>query len=97
MAIAKKKQAPEAFITECKVTRAKEWSEGNISFDMELFSGGMTIYNCTYRSGKKGDKEYAFVSFPQRKGSDGNYYNHVYFKIGDELLKNIEDQLGQML
>ena len=51
--------------------------------DMVLFTlrlNGVTIYNCRVATGKNGD----FISFPQYKGSNGNYYNNVYAPISDE-------------
>ena len=56
--------------------------------DMVLFTlavNGVTIYNCRVATGKNGD----FISFPQYKGSNGNYYNNVYVAISDEDSKKI--------
>ncbi len=56
--------------------------------DMVLFTlevNGVTIYNCRVATGKNGD----FISFPQYKGTNGNYYNNVYVAISDEDSKKI--------
>lgn len=45
----------------------------------------VSIYNCRVATGKNGD----FISFPQYKGSNGNYYNNVYVSISDEDSKTI--------
>lgn len=74
-----------------KVTRAHEFDNGNVAFDMEI--NGVTIYGATMIEGKKGD----FVSFPSRKGSDGKYYSHCYAKLTDEDVKNINAQLDDLL
>lgn len=91
MAIKKKS---EELKQEMNVTikRAKEFQSGDIGFDMEV--NGITIYGCVYKNTDKGN----FVSFPAKKNEkDGKYYNHVYFKIDDELLKEIEDKLSELL
>ena len=58
---------------------------------------GVMIYGAYYRAGKtkKGD-DYRMIAFPSKKGSDGKYYNHVYFKVSDELLDVIEEQIDQI-
>lgn len=74
------------------VKRAKEFKSGDIGFDMEV--NGITIYGCVYKNIDKGN----FVSFPAKKNeADGKYYNHVYFKIDEDTLKNIEDQISSLL
>ena len=76
------------------VKRAFEFKNGNISFDMEIL-GYITIYQCTLVKSKKGD-EY-FVSFPQYKGTDNNYYSYCYFKILPEEQDLIEEQIEHIL
>lgn len=74
------------------VKRAKEFSSGDIGFDMEV--NGVIIYGCVYKNSSKGN----FISFPARKNeSDGKYYNYAYFKIDEDMLKGIEDQLSALL
>lgn len=78
-----------------KVTRAKEVKEGQVVFDMVV--NGITIYGCWYREGEKDGKEYHLISFPSQKGKDDKYYNHVWFKISDELQADIIDQLQKLV
>lgn len=66
-----------------EVVRAKSFDNGGVVFDMTI--NGVSIYNCRVVEGKNGD----FVSFPSRKGSDGNYYSHAYIKLTDEDTKKI--------
>lgn len=95
MAIAKKKTVDQSVEYNVEVKRAKQFESGDIAVDMVV--NGVSIYNCTYKSGVKDGKEYAFVSFPSRKGKDGKYYSHVYFKISDELLADIEKQIEKLI
>ena len=46
---------------------------------------GISINNCRIVTGKNGD----FISFPQYKGTNGEYYNVVYAKLSEEDTKNI--------
>ena len=52
---------------------------------LSLMLNGVTINNCRIVTGKNGD----FISFPQYKGSNGEYYNVVYARLSDEDTKNI--------
>ena len=80
---------------EVVVTRAKDF-DTSVSFDMEV--NGVTIYGCTYREGKsKADKDYAFISFPQKKDKNGKYWNEVYFKIDEELQNDIVAQIEKLI
>ena len=95
MAINKKKTEEDTKSYEINVKRVKQFESGDIALDMDV--NGVQIYNCTYKSGTKDGKEYAFISFPARKGNDGKYYSHVWFKITDEMLKGIEKQIESLL
>ncbi len=64
---------------EVKNVRVVEGKNGDLVF-FTLMLNGVTIYNCRVATGKNGD----FISFPQYKGSDGNYYNNVYVALSDE-------------
>ena len=64
---------------EVKNVRVVEGKNGDLVF-FTLVLNGVTIYNCRVATGKNGD----FISFPQYKGSDGNYYNNVYVALSDE-------------
>ena len=52
---------------------------------LTLILNGVAINNCKIVTGKNGD----FVSFPQYKGSNDQYYNVVYARLSDEDTKNI--------
>lgn len=95
MGIAKKKAEEPKHSYDVEVKRVKELESGDIAFDMLV--NGITIYGCIYKEGEKDGNEYAFVSFPSRKGSDGKYYSHVYFRIEDDLLKDIQSQIESLL
>lgn len=80
----KKEQAqehPTIEVRDCDVknVRVVEGKNGDLVF-FTLMLNGVTIYNCRVATGKNGD----FISFPQYKGSDGNYYNNVYVALSDE-------------
>lgn len=49
-----------------------------IFFTLNL--NGIFINNCKVASGKNGD----FISFPQYKGSNGEYYNTIYASLSPE-------------
>lgn len=86
----KKKEVEQAAV-EAKVTRAKQFKDGGVVFDMVV--NGVSIYGCRVIEGKNGD----FVSFPAYKGSDGKYYSHCWVKLSEEdtkaIVKQVEDAL----
>ena len=98
MAINKDKaKAPEVEYN-AEVVRAHDLSKDGktcISFDMIV--NGVKINGCFYRDGEKDGKQYEFISLPSTKGKDGKYYPVCSFKISDELLKDIEDQIEKKL
>ena len=64
--------------------------------DMVLFTlalNGVTVYNCRVATGKNGD----FISFPQYKGTNGNYYNNVYAPLSDDDTKKILDEVQKAI
>lgn len=63
-------------------------SGGSLIF-FTLCINGVYVNNCRVVEGKSGD----FISFPQYKGSNGQYYNTVYCAISDEDTKKILDQV----
>ena len=98
MAINRKAKAEaEATQYDIQVTRAKELENETIMFDMLV--NGIQIYGCSYKTLKRKDngEEFAKIGFPSRKGSDGKYYNQVYFKINDDLVKVIEKAIEAVL
>ena len=91
---AKKQTKKEEAKSERTFAEIREHEIGNVRVidtkngDMVLFTlsiNGVTIYNCRVATGKNGD----FISFPQYKGTNGNYYNNVYVAISDEDSKKI--------
>ena len=66
-----------------KVERVFVTSTGTVFFN--LIINEVTIYGCRVVEGKNGD----FISFPQKKGNDGKYYNIAYIKLTDEESKAI--------
>lgn len=72
------------------VKRAKQFDDGKIAFDMIV--NDVTIYGCRLIEGKKG----MFVSFPQRKGNDGKYYNIAYLKLSENDVESIVAQIEKM-
>lgn len=91
----KKEEKKNDVTYDINVTRIKVWDNGNITFDAIV--NGISIYGMNYITVKKDGAERSFVSFPQRKGADGKYYNYCYFKIDDELLAIIEKQIEEKL
>lgn len=84
----------ESIISTLQVKRAHECKDGTVLFDVVV--NGITLYGCAVRESKKGEN---FVCFPQKKGKDGNYYNHVWFPITkedtDKIVSIIEDLLKE--
>lgn len=95
----KSKQTENKQNYEVKVLRAKDFSkEGAVSIAIDLEVNGVTIYGAYYREGKKKDgSDYQMLAFPSKKGNDGKYYNHVFFKASDELVENIAGQIDSLL
>lgn len=73
---------------EVKNVRVVEGKNDDLVF-FTLVLNGVTIYNCRVATGKNGD----FISFPQYKGSDGNYYNNVYVSLSDEDSKKLLEEI----
>ena len=69
------------------VTRAHQFNDGSITFDMEV--NEVKIYGCRLVDGK-------FVSFPSRRGKDGNYYSHAFYKLTNDDTANIVAQIEAM-
>lgn len=78
------------------VLKAKEVKDGTVTFDMEV--NGIKIYSCWYNEYiNKSGKEGTMLSFPSYKGSNGNYYNYVWFPISQEMKKDIIAQLEKLV
>lgn len=55
-----------------------------------LILNGVKIYDCSIATAKNGHK---FISWPQRKGKDGKYYNTAYARIADDLQKKLIEKI----
>lgn len=95
----KKEQTEREFITisQHKVDNVRVIDTRN--GDMVLFTlqlNGVTIYNCRVATGKNGD----FISFPQYKGTNGNYYNNAYAPLSDEdakiIIEDVQNAIDKM-
>lgn len=87
----KPEKKSESAVQSVEVVRAKSFDNGGVVFDMTI--NGVSIYNCRVVEGKNGD----FISFPARKGSDGNYYSHAYIKLTEDDTKQIISQVEKAL
>lgn len=68
--------------------RVLEGKNGELIF-FTLCLNGVYINNCRVVEGKNGD----FISWPQYKGSNDQYYYAVYCALSDEDTKKILDQV----
>ena len=84
-------------IVSLDVTRATEFSSGAVGFDCTV--NGIKIYGMTYRmvQDKQSGKDVPFIGFPARKGSDGKYYNNVWFKIAEDDIPKFEKLIDEAL
>lgn len=94
--ISKKKKAELDVFTDAKVLRCHDFGNGQISFDA-TFDNKVTIYGMKYIETTKGGQDYSFISFPQQKGKDGNYYNRAYLNLDEKLTQRITSQLEEMV
>lgn len=62
-----------------KITRAHEFDNGNVSFDMLI--NGVQIYRLSVISAKDSDRQ--FIGFPSYQ-SNGKWYNYVYLPLSEE-------------
>lgn len=85
------RKAPERIAHTYTVTRAIEFKNGGVAFD--LLIDDITVYGCNVVSGKKGD----FISFPQKQGKDGKYYSHVYLRLTEDETNEILDKVSAVL
>ena len=46
---------------------------------------------------KDGSGSFVKIDFPSRKGSDGKYYSHAWFKIEDAMIGDIEKQIEALI
>ena len=92
-----KEQATEKVNFDVKVLRAKQLDSGSVSFDMTV--NGITIYGCfakTVKSSTTGE-DVDVVNLPQYKGTNGNYYDYVWFPMTFEQKEDIIKQINSLL
>lgn len=75
-------QAPEYGTVETWEIERVRNNNGMIRFTLIL--NGVTINGCYLKEWKDGRTTKTFIGMPSYKGSDGNYYNHVYFRFSPE-------------
>lgn len=73
------------------VKRVKMWDNGGVSADLIL--NGIEIYGVRVVEGKNGD----FLSYPQRKGSDGKYYHIARAPLCEEDQKAVIAEIERKL
>lgn len=83
----------EAVVSNVRVIGGK--NGGDIVF-FTLKLNGVSINNCRVATTKDGKD---FITFPQYKGSNGQYYNTVYCAISDEdsakILQDIQNEIDK--
>ena len=67
-----------------EVQRVRESRKGDLYFTLVL--NGVTINNCHIAHTQDGRE---FISLPQYRGSDGNYYSVVYVRLSEEVQSQI--------
>lgn len=81
-----------------EVLKVKEIKGRKDCYRFTMRVNGVTIYGCQYITyTDRNGNEKNFVSFPQFKGSDDKYYNHVWCELSDEDVTRIEAGIGGML
>lgn len=80
----------KVFSTE--VSHVRTLKSGDTFFDLKI--NGVMIYGC---KAVESDKYPTFVGWPQRKGTDGNYYNVCSVFISPEDTKTIIDKVQAVL
>lgn len=75
----KEREAPQTIrVDSFEVMRVKEWDDGGLTADLKI--NGVEIYGVRYV--KVRDRE--FLSFPQRKDKDGNYWHICRAYLSDD-------------
>lgn len=77
------------------VDHVREISTGTIYFNLTL--NGVKINSCYVKEWKDGKETKTFIGMPSYKGSDGKYYNNVYFRFlpedQDAIIQCVYDEL----
>lgn len=82
----------ETGVIAVKVTRAFAFDNGSVSFDL-VVNNQFYFNNMRIVEGKTKD----FISFPSYKGKDDKYYSHCWFRIDEELEKQIIELVKEVL
>lgn len=82
----------ESAVIAVKVTRAFAFDNGSVSFDL-VVNNQFYFNNMRIVEGKEKD----FISFPSYKGKDDKYYSHCWFRIDEELEKQIIELVKEKL
>lgn len=80
----------------CKVTRVYQLDEDKVLFDMNVNGIDIKGFTFIFYKNKEG-KEGTMISRPSRKGSDGKYYDQVFFPINNQMKDEILNQIESLL
>lgn len=104
MAFSKKKTTEEKTNYDIKVIAARQTKNENIVM-VDLNVNGVKIYSCVLKevtctkdteAHKKGDV-CTLLNLPQEKGTDGKYYDRVWFPISTGMIDSVRKQVEEIL
>ena len=87
-----------------KVIAARQTKNESIVM-VDLDVNGVKIYSCILKevvctkdteAHKKGDV-CTFLNLPQEKGTDGKYYDRVWFPISNKMIEDVRKQVEEIL
>lgn len=83
---------------EFEVIKARTTKNDNIvMFDLKI--NGVSIYGCMLKHvvREKDGKEFEIISYPSYQGSNGKYYNYVYYDLSQSDRELIINQVKSLL
>lgn len=84
---------PQLHVSENIKLEFRPYENGNtLGFATVTFYDAITIYQCVIINGKNGP----FLSMPQYKAKNGEYYNYCYLDKDDELSDELNSLLASM-
>lgn len=104
MAFSKKKTEETKKNYDVNVIAARQTKNDSIVM-VDLEVNGVKIYSCILKEitvkkdtekYKKGDK-CTVLNLPQEKGTDGKYYDRVWFPISNKMIDSVVDQVEEIL
>ena len=104
MAFSKKNTTEEKTNYDVKVIAARQTKNESIVM-VDLNVNGVKIYSCILKevvctkdteAHKKGDV-CTLLNLPQEKGTDGKYYDRVWFPISNAMIDNVRKQVEEIL